>query len=375
MSPPQPAGGGHEHCFPFRGELEDDESQAEWRELCQAVVHEARAKHYTSVGGDLASLVHLERLDVSANEMDRFQPGARADALQILQAYSNRFASLGTLPSLPEARFLGFGFNELSAARGPGPPLPEPGLPALETIDDAEVTAAEREEYVLPEGGFKEDLDGFVTIEVSLKSLAGLPAPEGADSAPNSRPGTGKKDEKRKSIKKDKKKDDEGEPAAAPRPDPAKEGCYVDLLVVGAPPETKRTARLFWRPSPVNAARKVEDGVLPPPPVVARLRVPATVELRDGLKFRGLLVSVLKATPPTAEAIADHAAAFGADIPGNSDREQIKLVEAAKLDFNGDFLASLEPPPEDGSAEPDKKRSKPRGTITVVVRLNPGDDD
>ncbi|KAK7240970.1 indole-3-glycerol-phosphate synthase [Aureococcus anophagefferens] len=281
--------------------------------------------------------------------MDRFQPGARADALQILQAYSNRFASLGTLPSLPEARFLGFGFNELSAlprtwaaaartwrpwtwpsttscpsttssracasagsssrSSSRGTPAAcsrttasasSTQLPALETIDDAEVTAAEREEYVLPEGGFKEDLDGFVTIEVSLKSLAGLPAPEGADSAPNSRPGTGKKDEKRKSIKKDKKKDDEGEPAAAPRPDPAKEGCYADLLVVGAPPETKaRTARLFWRPSPVNAARKVEDGVLPPPPV------------------------------------------FGADIPGNSDREQIKLVEAAKLDFNGDFLAPM----------------------------------
>jgi Leucine-rich repeat (LRR) protein len=185
--------------------------------------------------------VHLERLDVSANEMDRFQPGARADALQILQAYSNRFASLGTLPSLPEARFLGFGFNELSAlpadlgrrcpnlasldlafnhllslddvvaclrkcrklkqvflAGNPCSLLPNyrvrlvTQLPALETVDDAEVTAAEREEYVLPEGGFKEDLDGFVTIEVSLKSLAGLPAPEGADSAPNSRPGTGR---------------------------------------------------------------------------------------------------------------------------------------------------------------------------------------
>ncbi|KAH8097913.1 indole-3-glycerol-phosphate synthase [Aureococcus anophagefferens] len=304
MSPPQPAGGGHEHCFPFRGELEDDESQAEWRELCQAVVHEARAKHYTSVGGDLASLVHLERLDVSANEMDRFQPGARADALQILQAYSNRFASLGTLPSLPEARFLGFGFNELSALPADlGRRCPNLAsldlafnhllllpnyrvrlvtqLPALETIDDAEVTAAEREEYVLPEGGFKEDLDGFVTIEVALKS-PGLPAPEGADSAPNSRPGTGKKDEKRKSIKKDKKKDDEGEPAAAPRP--------------------------------------------------TRRRRAAT------------------------------------------DREQIKLVEAAKLDFNGDFLASLEPPPEDARGAGQEEVQAP-GTITVVVRLNPGDDD
>ncbi|KAH8069601.1 indole-3-glycerol-phosphate synthase [Aureococcus anophagefferens] len=244
--------------------------------------------------------------------MDRFQPGARADALQILQAYSNRFASLGTLPSLPEARFLGFGFNELSRRWRPSTTPRSRRRSARST---------------LPEGGFKEDLDGFVTIEVALKSLSGLPAPEGADSAPNSRPGTGKKDEKRKSIKKDKKKDDEASP---PRraPDPAKEAA---------------TVRRRW------SSR--------------RPQVP------------GLLVSVLKATPPTAEAIADHAAAFGADIPGNSDREQIKLVEAAKLDFNGDFLASLEPPPEDGSAEPDKKRSKPRGTITVVVRLNPGDDD
>ena len=54
----------NEHCFPFRGELEDDESQVEWRELCGAIIHEARAKHYTSIGADLSSLVYLSLIHI-----------------------------------------------------------------------------------------------------------------------------------------------------------------------------------------------------------------------------------------------------------------------------------------------------------------------
>lgn len=203
-----------------------------------------------------------------------------------------------------------------------------------------------------------------------------------------------------------------------PKPDPTLPGCYVDYLVVGAPPETKRRSeRLFWRSAPVTAVKKADETGAPPE--VVKLKVPATVALRDGLKFRGLLVSVLKATPPSSDALADHAAAvdakaaspddddvpdpgpvpqeefqvvaastvplhcllepqFGADIPGNSEREQIKLVECAKLDFNQDFLETIdhgEPPADDDSNKKKKKDKKPRGNITVVVRLNPGPDD
>ena len=73
-----------------------------------------RPHEHLSIGADLSSLVYLERLDVSANEIDRFAVGAKANALEILQAYSNKFASLTSLPSFPEVRFLGFGFNELT---------------------------------------------------------------------------------------------------------------------------------------------------------------------------------------------------------------------------------------------------------------------
>lgn len=354
--PPAPPGGGHEHCFPPRGEVEDDESQAEWRELCGCVVHEARARHFTSIGADLACLPHLELLDVSANEIDRFQAGARADALEILQCYSNKFASLTSLPNMGNLRFLGLGFNDIAslpldlARRTPnlasldlafnslrslddvvaalrkcrklrqvflaGNPcaLLESyrvrlvvQLPALETVDDAEVTGAERAEYELPEGGVaRGPADSVVRIEVTLKSLLGLPAPDAGDaggSAPGSRPGTGKKAPEKGGRKSTIKKSAEvASDAPPPVPDPDDEGCYVDVLVVGAPPETKRrTARLFWRKDPANAARRAADGAgAAPPAEVVVLEVPATVALRDGIKFKGLLVSVLKATPPTA---------------------------------------------------------------------------
>ena len=94
--------------------------------------------------------------------------------------------------------------------------------------------------------------------------------------------------------------------------------------------------------------------------------MPAVAAVRDGLKLSGLLVSVLRATPAAApedgaerepEALAVLAAATVplAALLEPSFAEGSSLVETAALAF------------EDGEGADD-------ASVTVAVRLNPGDE-
>ena len=58
---------------------------------------------------------------------------------------------------------------------------------------------------------------------------------------------------------------------------------------------------------------------------------------------------------------------FGADVPGNADREHIKLVESAALTADASFAA----PTDDGDG--DDAAPPPDGSITLCMRLNPDD--
>ena len=97
-------------------------------------------------------------------------------------------------------------------------------------------------------------------------------------------------------------------------------------------------------------------------PVEVALEVPAVAAVRDGLKLSGLLVSVLRATPAAApeepEALAVLAAAtvpLAALLEPSFAAAGSALVETAALAFEG------------GEAADD-------ASVTVAVRLNPGDE-
>ena len=128
---------------------------------------------------------------------------------------------------------------------------------------------------------------------------------------------------------------------------------------MGAPPATaRRTRRLPWRAAPVAPPAPDAESQTP---VEVALEVPAVAAVRDGLKLSGLLVSVLKATPAAApeepEALAVLAAATVplAALLEPSFAEGSSLVETAALAF------------ESGEDADD-------ASVTVAVRLNPGDE-
>ena len=51
-----------------------------------------------------AQLAALESLDVSCNDVEGFEPGCRCESLESLSLYSNRLASLDSLPRFPRLR-------------------------------------------------------------------------------------------------------------------------------------------------------------------------------------------------------------------------------------------------------------------------------
>ena len=61
--------------------------------------------------GDLAALRHL---DVGDNEIEAFEGGDHA-SMETLAIYSNRLASLESLPRFENLRFLGVGYNSIEA--------------------------------------------------------------------------------------------------------------------------------------------------------------------------------------------------------------------------------------------------------------------
>ena len=351
--------------FPQPPDADDYDGERRWRRDCTRETIEARHLHLVKLGPALGELEALRHLDVGDNEIEGFDRSDHA-AMETLSIYSNRLTSLVTLPRFENLRFLGVGYNRIEAL----PRTLGERCPLLECFDGAYNALAsldrcvdalggcvhlrqcvltgnpcallphyrKRVAFGLPQLARLDDMDcgvvdaadgddTTITVHVALRALLGL---RGAP------------------------------PTAADEASPEEEGIFVELLVVGAPPATaRRTRRLPWRAAPVAPpAPDAESSI----PVEVALEVPAVAAVRDGLKLSGLLVSVLKATPAAApeepEALAVLAAAtvpLAALLEPSFAAAGSALVETAALAF------------EDGEAADD-------ASVTVAVRLNPGDE-
>ena len=351
--------------FPQPPDADDYDGERRWRRDCTRETIEARHLHLVKLGPALGELEALRHLDVGDNEIEGFDRSDHA-ALETLAIYSNRLASLESLPRFENLRFLGVGYNQIEAL----PRTLSERCPLLECFDGAYNALAsldrcvdalggcmhlkqcvltgnpcallphyrKRVAFGLPQLARLDDMDcgvvdaadgddTTITVHVALRALLGL---RGAP------------------------------PTAADEASPEEEGIFVELLVVGAPPATaRRTRRLPWRAAPVAPPAPDAEGSIP---VEVALAVPAVAAVRDGLKLSGLLVSVLKATPAAApeepEALAVLAAAtvpLAALLEPSFAAAGSALVETAALAF------------EDGEAAED-------ASVTVAVRLNPGDE-
>ena len=355
--------------FPQPPDADDYDGERRWRRDCKRATIEARHRRLSKLGPALGDLAALRHLDVGDNEIESFEGGDHG-SIETLSIYSNRLASLVSLPRFENLRFLGVGYNRIEA-------LPRTlceRCPLLECFDGAynalaslDVTVdalggcmhlrqcvltgnpcallpnyRKRVAFGLPQLARLDDMevapvdaadgdDTTITIHVALRALLGL---RGAP------------------------------PTAADEASPEEEGVFVELLVVGAPPATaRRTRRLPWRAAPVAPPAPDAESAIP---VEVALEVPAVAAVRDGLKLSGLLVSVLRATPAAApedgaerepEALAVLAAATVplAALLEPSFAEGSSLVETAALAF------------ESGEDADD-------ASVTVAVRLNPGDE-
>ena len=355
--------------FPQPPDADDYDGERRWRRDCKRETIEARHRRLGKLGPALGDLAALRHLDVGDNEIEAFEGGDHA-AMETLAIYSNRLTSLVSLPRFGNLRFLGVGYNRIEA-------LPRTlceRCPLLECFDgaynalaslDVSVDALggcahlrqcvltgnpcallpnyrKRVAFGLPQLARLDDVDvapvdaadgddATITIHVALRALLGL------SGAP---------------------------PTAADEASPEEEGVFVELLVVGAPPATaRRTRRLPWRAAPVAPPAPDAESAIP---VEVALEVPAVAAVRDGLKLSGLLVSVLKATPaappedgaerePEALAVLAAATVPLAALLEPSFAEGSSLVETAALAF------------ENGEAADD-------ASVTVAVRLNPGDE-
>ncbi len=213
-------------------------------------------------------------------------------------------------------------------------------LPSLKLLDDLDVT--DTEALVAQRARAPPAAPRTVSIGVALSALRAIPfAPANtppANAAPASKAGGGAKDAKATKGK-GKGKDDKPKPgAAAPAPlvdDGSGPRMFVEARVLGAGvEETVTTARVAWSADFVAAAAAADaavaaaaaaaadQGAAPAPAVVpaarAELQLRPTVPLRDGVRFDGLLLTLIKVTPAepaSADAPAVTDAEGGTDAP------------------------------------------------------------
>ena len=354
--------------FPQPPDADDYDGERRWRRDCKRETIEARHRRLIKIGPALGDLAALRHLDVGDNEIEGFDQSDHG-SMETLSIYSNRLASLVSLPRFENLRFLGVGYNSIEAL----PRTLGERCPRLECFDgaynalaslDVSVDALggcmhlkqcvltgnpcallpnyrKRVAFGLPQLARLDDMDvapvdaadgddATITIHVALRALLGL---RGAP------------------------------PTAADEASPEEEGVFVELLVVGAPPATaRRTRRLPWRAAPVAPPAPDAESAIP---VEVALEVPAVAAVRDGIKLSGLLVSVLRATPAAPEDGAER------------EPEALAVLAAATVPL----AALLEPSFAAGSALVETAalafesgEDADDASVTVAVRLNPGDE-
>ena len=223
-------------------------------------------------------------------------------------------------------------------------------LPSLKLLDDLDVT--DTEALVAQRAREPPAAPRTVSIGVALSALRAIPfAPANtppADSAPASKAGGGAKDAKATKGK-GKGKDDKPKPSAfAPAPlvdDGLGPRMFVEARVLGAGvEETVTTARVAWSADFVAAAAATDaavaaaaaaaadQGAAPAPAAHAELLLRPTVPLRDGVRFDGLLLTLVKVTPAvpaSVDAPVVNDAEDGTDAPPPAPAAETQTIVGA----------------------------------------------